>query len=360
MGGLTGCALFKYNYSINLKEGEMDDCISIIEKSFTSLNESIKNKETNWTYAGGIAGFAYAINYLERELKISIEGFAEFETYCKKIIYERALAYFEKDNYDYFHGGIGMLYYLIYSEFDSQLVNQLSSKFISRAIEVDNDRICWKSINNNNLVEYNLGLSHGMASIISILTKLYENGNTHCYSLISKLLSYYREQTLKNQISIFPAKANIAVGSRLAWCYGDLGIARSIWLAGHKLKNESWKLYAIEIMLHAAKRKDLQKNGVVDAGICHGTSGIAHIFSLFYKDTGIKDFKVATDYWIEQTLMMAKFDDGLAGFKSWQGHQIGWVNEYGFLEGVAGIGLVLNSYLHPETESSWDRFLLLS
>jgi hypothetical protein len=113
-------------------------------------------------------------------------------------------------------------------------------------------------------------------------------------------------------------------------------------------------------MLHATKRRGLQKNGVVDAGICHGTAGIAHIFNRFYRDTQLDSFKHATDYWIDQTLKMAKFKDGLAGYKSWQGHENGWKNEYGLLEGIAGIGLVLHSYLHPEIEPTWDSCLLLS
>ena len=55
---------------------------------------------------------------------------------------------------------------------------------------------------------------------------------------------------------------------------------------------------------------------------------------------------------------MARFEDGLAGYKAWQGEN-GWMNQHGILEGIAGIGLVLLSHLSNE-EPSWDRSFLLS
>lgn len=64
-------------------------------------------------------------------------------------------------------------------------------------------------------------------------------------------------------------------------------------------------------------------------------------------------------YWIGRTLSMAKFEDGLAGYKTWQGAERGFRNEYGLLEGIAGIRLVLLAYLSNE-EPTWDECLLLS
>ncbi len=69
--------------------------------------------------------------------------------------------------------------------------------------------------------------------------------------------------------------------------------------------------------------------------------------------------KDAAAYWIGQTLSLAKFEDGLAGYKTWQGAERGFRNEYGLLEGIAGIGLALTSYTY-ETEPTWDECLLLS
>ena len=73
------------------------------------------------------------------------------------------------------------------------------------------------------------------------------------------------------------------------------------------------------------------------------------------------EFKDAADYWFEQTLKMATFEDGLAGFKTlyMPDSKPNWVNEYGFLTGVTGIGLALLTYYY-EMEPTWDECLLLS
>jgi lantibiotic modifying enzyme len=152
---------------------------------------------------------------------------------------------------------------------------------------------------------------------------------------------------------------NELFGSRLAWCYGDLGIAMSLWQAGIALQNEAWKNKALEILLFAAeKRRDLQQNWVKDAGLCHGTAGIAHIFYRMWWNTHIPEFKNAANYWMNETLKMATFTDGLAGFKTWHGKE-GWVNSCGLLEGISGIGLALLTYYY-EIEPTWDECLLLS
>jgi hypothetical protein len=50
-------------------------------------------------------------------------------------------------------------------------------------------------------------------------------------------------------------------------------------------------------------------------------------------NTRLPEFKNAADYWFEQTLKMATFEDGLAGFKTLEmpdGNPL-WVNKYEFL-----------------------------
>jgi lantibiotic biosynthesis protein len=78
-----------------------------------------------------------------------------------------------------------------------------------------------------------------------------------------------------------------------------------------------------------------------------------------YWETKNSVFKETANYWIEQTLKMATFEDGLAGFKTWRGDTKEWINDYGFLEGIAGIGLALLSHISDE-EPTWDRCLLMS
>lgn len=73
----------------------------------------------------------------------------------------------------------------------------------------------------------------------------------------------------------------------------------------------------------------------------------------------MEECKEAAEYWIEKTLEMARFEDGAAGYKTWHGNDNGFEKEYGLLEGISGIGLVLLSYI-SDTEPVWDECLLLS
>ena len=84
---------------------------------------------------------------------------------------------------------------------------------------------------------------------------------------------------------------------------------------------------------------------VLDADICHGTAGIAQFFRRMYFNTGNNQFLSANQFWIDETLKMAKWGkEGAAGFKAWTEEPVEWVNEYTFLKGVAGIGLALYSH----------------
>ena len=184
-------------------------------------------------------------------------------------------------------------------------------------------------------------------------------------TILEQSVKFILSNKLDNKESIFPSICEIVddekqISSRLAWCYGDLGISIALWQAGDALKDESIKQDAIDICLHTIKRKTKEETKVVDAGICHGSSGIALIYNRMYFYTGIKEFKEAANYWIRETLNLATFKDGLAGYKSYQSEQTGgWKNDYSLLEGVSGIGLALLSHISNE-EPYWDRCLLLS
>ena len=150
--------------------------------------------------------------------------------------------------------------------------------------------------------------------------------------------------------------------SRLAWCYGDLGIASALDQAGKTMKETNWINKSLEILLFAAiQRRNLEDNMVRDAGLCHGTAGIGHIFYRMWWNTRLPEFKVAADYWFNQTLKMARFPDGLAGFKCFrmQDDHPMWLNKYELLEGISGIGLAMLTYYY-QTEPTWDECLLLS
>jgi len=94
-----------------------------------------------------------------------------------------------------------------------------------------------------------------------------------------------------------------------------------------------------------------------DADFCHGSVGVAHIFSRFYNYTGNENFRKAAEYYYRKTIDMAVHPDGLAGYKHLTDD--GLVTDYSLLEGISGIGLSLISAV-SDIEPQWDQCLLLS
>jgi len=215
---------------------------------------------------------------------------------------------------------------------------------------------------------YNLSLSHGMSSIVGVLTKLnefddFKNATSH---LLIKCINYIRKfkTTDDKSVSLFPSMIpqddeNINWHSRIAWCYGDLGIGIRFWYASKVLKDEALKNEALAILKHAAKRISKEDSMVTDAGICHGSYGNAQIFYRMYKETNDAEFKDASDIWIKHGLDSAIHEDGYAGYKQWRGLDKDWKPELNLLEGIAGIGLTIIDQL-ADFDTNWDECLMIS
>lgn len=219
----------------------------------------------------------------------------------------------------------------------------------------------------NKDVGYCLGLAHGVPSVILIALKylqVYEKDEL-AHEVLEKSINYLLSVKTKTERNFFFPNSiinDVASEGRLAWCYGDLGCALSLLLAGRQLNRPELSDTALKVALSAAERR--HDDSLSDADFCHGTAGIAHIFGRFYNYTGLEEFRLAAEYWFSKTLDLATFEDGLAGYKhyyglnDWQKREKFDVNA-GLLEGVAGIGLAMMSGISSR-EPAWDSCFLLS
>lgn len=364
MGGISGQILFEYHLYIKLNEN-IDNLIFSIESLYSLISEA----NIGLTYSYGMSGVFDVLNYLKVKDFID-DGYQDSEFTLNNFFKEKILYDIENNNLDFLHGSSGILNYLINTtnnenHTDFFLLNL--NLYVEKITKKDNELISFPSYNyttNKSKNDINLGLSHGNPAIICLLIKLFQKtNNLKIEPLIQNLFNTFKiiKNKKNNRVrSIYPYSNNDLNESRLAWCYGDLGVASTFWQAGKVFNNQEWKQAALDIMLHASTRLNLEENMVVDAGICHGSAGVAHIFNRFYKETNIKEFDIARWYWLKQTINMATFEDGLAGYKAWFSKN-GWQNESGFLEGISGIGLVLLGFLSNDIEDlDWDRVLLLS
>jgi hypothetical protein len=147
--------------------------------------------------------------------------------------------------------------------------------------------------------------------------------------------------------------------SRLAWCYGDLGIAAALLSAARGAAMSSWENEAIRIARSSAVRS-FETTRAIDATLCHGAAGNAHLFNRLHQDTGDEELGQAAVEWYERTLQFRRPGEGAAGFSARMSDPTGkleWRPERGMLNGIAGIGLALLGALSGE-DPAWDRSLI--
>lgn len=366
-GGKAGVAAFLFYYSKLIDNQEPYDlAIDLLSKVLEDINNGFKYH----THAIGISGIGILIEILAKE------GIIEADTNqllkgADNYLYVNMVHELENGNYDFLHGAVGIALYFLKRLSNKDLYPYLS-KFIHKLDSIahkDEQGIRWFSVLNKekNIQGYDLSMSHGISSIIVLLSKLFNAGieKKKVSNLLQGAIKYLLNQ--QNDISIhdsyFPnwvCESESPTRSRLSWCYGDLGISVALWNASQAIKNKVWANKAIEVLLYSTKRTVLIKEGISDAGLCHGTAGIAHIFKRMYKNTHIMALGSSAEYWYSETLKMVKFNNDLSGFKVWDYRKHRNCNlEYGFLDGLSGTGLSLISAI-SDIEPNWDECLLLS
>lgn len=333
-------------------------------------NHFIKTIFTKWTtnpyyhtYCSGSSGILDMLLYLTNTgvYKTNLNDYIYyFNKHLSKKIEEDMLI----GNFDFLHAALGPAFFILNQNTELEIIYNFIEQLDRISIK-HKKYVKWVSIIDKERKGYNISLSHGMSSILIFLLESQKKGinNNTTKHLINGTINYILDQ--KKEIksengSIFAStsKENESelVSGRLGWCYGDLGIAIAMWQA-FKISNSTvLKRIAEEIIINTSQRRDLASNFVRDAGICHGTAGIAMVFHYFGEETGLNEAWEAYYYWLNETLKMSKFEDGLAGYKTYIS-ETEIKNDYSLLLGISGIGLVLLSEL--TNNFSWQRFFLL-
>ncbi len=217
---------------------------------------------------------------------------------------------------------------------------------------------------------YDLGIAHGVPGILVVLaTAAAAAVETKIASRLANALVVWIRARMQSKVacgSFFPARylsGNRPQRSRHAWCYGDPGLAIAWLRAAELLKNEEWKSEALHVLSESVPTP-LEASGVKDAGLCHGTAGLAQIYNRVYQSTRRHSFREGARYWLQKTIDFQE-SGGFGGYRAFRPQTgLGVPNGHSlvdatFLEGSIGIGLALlagSSSLVP----GWDRRLLIS
>jgi hypothetical protein len=212
---------------------------------------------------------------------------------------------------------------------------------------------------------YNLGLAHGLPGVIAVLGGICAAGVAveRARPLLDDTVRFLLARKLPPELgscfatSYHPDEA--PASSRLAWCYGDPGVAASLLAAARAVREPAWEAEALATAVSVAERP-FEKALIRDAGLCHGSAGLAHLLNRMYQTTGEERLAQAARFWFNWTLQFRQPGEGVAGFRAWSVNpEPIWRSDPGFLEGAAGIGLALLAALSP-VEPAWDRTLLVS
>lgn len=363
--GKFGILIFLYYYSMHSKNVDFakftDNCADL-------WLDELTRKEISHTFCSGLSGILYAFEFLQSNNFVHIDT-NEVESLFNNHIATKTNINIRHEYYDFMHGGVGPGLYFLKKNINQNIVSKLINSLYKTAEKYENEKItCWKFlVGLHEGRKYNIALSHGISSIVIFLckTKLMDITNEYLDTLLEGSVNYILTQEINHKIwgSFYPnqSKENISK-SRLAWCYGDLGVAYALWQAGKINKNEEWKNKALEIFTFSANRLSIQDAMTQDAGICHGSAGIAMFFNRMYNETHINLFKETTFFWINKTLNYDYFDYGLAGYRTYGNDKDAEDSlnpDYSLLTGISGIGMVLLSYLYGDKQE-WDELFLLS
>jgi len=372
-GGLAGQALF-FAYLDRARPGQGYDetAVELIELAFDDLSDA---DATPGLYTG-FAGAAWVVEHLRGDL-IDTEGEdtgAEIAAHLSRLVGVSPSPL----GYDLVSGLAGIGTYAV-ERLPRPLGRECLESTVARLAECAErspQGIAWWTPPEKMSVlareatpsgRYDLGVAHGIPGVIALLGQACARGvaaeeaRPLLRGAVSWLLAH---QNPSGSLSRFPAQI-VPDGegrpSRVAWCYGDLGIAAALLVAARGAGELDWERAAIDLARRTAAWPT-ENSGVVDAGLCHGATGNGHLFNRLFQQTGDPLLGQAAREWFERALAMKRSGEGIGGFQTLvpnaQLERV-WHADPSFLTGAAGVGLALLAAA-TDIEPTWDRVLLIS
>jgi hypothetical protein len=302
---------------------------------------------------GGVVGATWLVQHLDPDASDDLDGF-------DATLAEMAGASPWRGHFDLVSGLVGHGVYAL-ERWPQPAARQLLSRVVDRLHELSAPRgrgLAWwtppellvpalRVHDPDGHVD--VGVAHGVPGVIALLAAACAAGVNvrRARPLYDGALRW-----LRGQLGAVALPCTVSIGDRAAlspprtaWCYGEPGAAAALLAAARATGDAALERDAIGLGLRAAGR-DVATSGVGDAGICHGSAGLAHVFNRLWQGTGDPRFAAAARAWIDVTL------DHLAA---------GAVHDDtgSLLTSIDGIGLVLLAAV-GDHEPRWDRLLLMS
>ena len=361
--GLAGvCLILSLYYRHTSDEKYLDK----LNQTICLINNKIDaGKDIVSSYAQGIAGYAWTIIYLKENdlIDVNLED-SLFE--IDDFLYRSMKSMIKTKEYDSLHRAIGIGYYFLKRGNYKAVENIIDGLYKDRIKIHGTDTWNRKHVlNDNSVLVVDFGFAHGLPGILLFLYKclLKHISTEKCHEMITDNISFIVNYlNLTGVPSCFPnwiecdkmlqwnSKRNL---SGLAWCYGDLS---ALYVFLQLSANFSIHMDINLLLEEISKRKIYAETEINDVGLCHGNSGIAHIFYRLFLKTGNKCFEDACNYWLEKVILKGNNPDGVVGFLFPKNHHN---QPLDLLTGISGIGAMFLSISNPDLVN-WDEAMFLS
>lgn len=371
-GNLSNAVFYLQHGLVTGEESSLNRCSHIIDRHIGLIAEDIS--ELRFGY--GLSGFTWLLYALRKQglyQELDLSDFDDIDEY----IFNSAAKYLQKGVYNYLDGALGMGLYLLEKPASAQvsaylaaMVNRLDELRVpfpgNSAGWLEHYTSRYDNVPRKSRPYFNLGIAHGITSIIYFLAKCYQAGisTDACRSLIRQAANWMvARETPQQAPFLFPNKVldhnetyPPHLNNRFSWCNGMLGVAFGFYIAGRVLDDPSLVGRSLEvakagaaITLPQISSHMMLEKDIYDIYICHGMAGLAHMYHKLYGVHHEPVLKQAADYWLTNTL---QYYEQYSGYNA---------KRTGVLNGLPGIGLILLDRLAPDNGQrrfSWDRILL--
>ncbi len=352
-GALLFCILFEetsYNTG-TLSDGLQERIHQTIAHLFLSTNHTFcHNSGIKWLFT-----FLNKKGYLE---KGDYRWLTKASDQTSLLFLEELI---NKQNFDFIYGSTGIVYYFVYKEKQQHSYYRIYKKYLQsllNQIQKEGGIFEYSFTESKPILGcINLGMPHGLLSVLVVCMSLYKK---QILKRDAKLIIDYIVQKLifcnTNNNLFFPKridKTSVIEESNqktLAWCYGDLIIASTLLDYAKQFKDPLVEQYAHIILQNSTQNIKSQRNNVNSIWFCHGTAGIAHLYNCLWNKTANISFKDARDFWVLETVRLLKKEKIFNSIESKP-------CPISILEGLSGVGLMLNSYHTNNFE--WSQSLLI-
>jgi hypothetical protein len=211
---------------------------------------------------------------------------------------------------------------------------------------------------------YNYGVAHGVPAVALVLSGAVRAGiaTARAKPLLDGAVRWQWAGARSDRSeSTFDNWEQDGIGfgpARLAWCYGDAGVATTLHAAALAIGDAAAASRALAVARRSTARK-LEDTGVVDAGLCHGSAGLALLYARLAHESSDPLLAEAARRWYAHLAEQHVAGVGVGGFRSFAGDDKWNDGDASFLTGATGIALSLVAALYP-VEPAWDCLLAAS